>query len=166
MLKRLPALWIIVGVFVVCVRAVVECTWGAQDHANPQTCLPSARPLVLNLNHHHHPTPPTRTYTHTLLSSQDQPYDWKADVWSAGCVLYELAALHRPFSGCSMPAVVVKILRGVVAPLSPVYSAPVHALASALLDRDPRTRPSMEQVRRSVSATHGSIDWLFVCHSQ
>jgi NIMA (never in mitosis gene a)-related kinase len=81
-------------------------------------------------------------------------------------VLYELAALHRPFSGCSMPAVVVKILRGVVAPLSPVYSAPVHALASALLDRDPRTRPSMEQVRRSVSATHGSIDWLFVCHSQ
>ena len=28
---------------------------------------------------------------------QDKPYDSKCDVWSLGCVIYELAALHPPF---------------------------------------------------------------------
>jgi serine/threonine protein kinase len=27
-----------------------------------------------------------------------QPYDWKADVWSLGCVVYELCCLRTPFN--------------------------------------------------------------------
>ena len=34
-----------------------------------------------------------------------------ADVWALGCVLYELTTLRRAFTGSSLPALVVKILR-------------------------------------------------------
>ncbi|KAH8050209.1 serine/threonine kinase [Aureococcus anophagefferens] len=34
----------------------------------------------------------------------EKPYDYKADVWSVGCVLFELVALKRAFEARSMPA--------------------------------------------------------------
>ena len=40
-----------------------------------------------------------------------------SDVWAAGCILYELCALQRPFRGASVSAVVVRVLRGEYAPL-------------------------------------------------
>ena len=44
---------------------------------------------------------------------QDKPYTNKCDIWSLGCVIYELAALKPPFEAQSMKGLCNKVIRGV-----------------------------------------------------
>ena len=39
-------------------------------------------------------------------------YDYKSDMWAAGCILYELCCLRYPFDGTDLGALVVAIMRG------------------------------------------------------
>ena len=43
---------------------------------------------------------------------KDQPYDRKSDIWSLGCVLYELIALKPPFRAEDMEGLYKKVVRG------------------------------------------------------
>lgn len=71
---------------------------------------------------------------------EDKPYDHKSDVWSLGCVLYELATLKRAFNGQSLPALVLKILRGKYPPLPSRYSANLRTLVDCMLKLKPQVR--------------------------
>jgi hypothetical protein len=53
-------------------------------------------------------------------------------------MLYELASLRRAFDGGSLPALVVKILRGRYPPLPSRYSPQLRGLVDALLQQDPQ----------------------------
>jgi hypothetical protein len=75
-----------------------------------------------------------------------RPAGRRADVWAAGCVLYELAAGRRAFAGDSVSAIAVKILRGAPAPLPAGVSDDLRALLAALLARDPAMRPTAPEV--------------------
>ena len=43
---------------------------------------------------------------------QEKPYNQKSDIWSLGCILYEMVTLRHAFDANSMKGLVLKILRG------------------------------------------------------
>jgi NIMA (never in mitosis gene a)-related kinase len=42
----------------------------------------------------------------------DKPYDVKSDVWSLGCVLYEMICLNPPFQAEDMRGLYKKVIKG------------------------------------------------------
>ena len=48
----------------------------------------------------------------------DKPYNEKSDIWSAGCVLYEIIMLRPPFQAAGMDQLYQKITRGAFQSLS------------------------------------------------
>ena len=43
---------------------------------------------------------------------KDEPYDMKSDLWSLGCVLYEMITLKPPFQSSDMGGLYKKVIRG------------------------------------------------------
>lgn len=75
--------------------------------------------------------------------TREQEYDARADVWSLGCILYELMALKKPFFGYDMRVMQQKILRGEYAPLPEGrYPDDLASLVRAMLTVDPEQRPT------------------------
>ncbi|KAJ9445525.1 putative serine/threonine-protein kinase nek3 [Diplonema papillatum] len=77
---------------------------------------------------------------------QNKPYNNKSDVWSVGCILYELCTLRHAFQGASMQSLMQRIINGRYAPVSRQYSDPLRHLIDTMLLRDVRTRPSIKRV--------------------
>ena len=43
----------------------------------------------------------------------DKPYDYKSDIWSVGCVMYELCALKPPFRGQNLDQLYQCVKKGI-----------------------------------------------------
>ena len=63
----------------------------------------------------------------------DKPYDQKSDVWSLGCVIYEMCALVPPFKAESMEKLYEKICVGKYAIIPERYSLNLSIIISFML---------------------------------
>ncbi|XP_026073343.1 serine/threonine-protein kinase Nek5 isoform X1 [Carassius auratus] len=73
---------------------------------------------------------------------ENRPYNNKTDIWSLGCILYELCTLRHPFEGSNLKQLVLRICRGRYSPVSQRYSSELHLLLHLLFKVSPRDRPS------------------------
>ncbi|XP_043533250.1 uncharacterized protein LOC122540959 isoform X2 [Chiloscyllium plagiosum] len=97
----------------------------------------------------------TGSEAHTILGTpfyispeicEGKCYNDKSDIWSLGCILYEMACRQRTFEGTNLPAVVNKIMKGQFAPITDNYSAEFKALVMDMLQKEPQYRPSAHEL--------------------
>lgn len=77
---------------------------------------------------------------------EGKPYDAKTDIWSLGCILYELCTLKHAFTAANMNALLMNILRGKYNPIPPTFSNEMKQLVGRMLTKDSRNRPSIRAI--------------------
>ncbi|CAK69897.1 unnamed protein product (macronuclear) [Paramecium tetraurelia] len=77
---------------------------------------------------------------------QDKPYDHKADLWSLGCVIYEMCALKPPFRAKDMDSLYKSVLRGQYQPIPVIYSQELVQLIKSMMQVQPSNRPDSDKL--------------------
>ena len=77
---------------------------------------------------------------------KDQPYDLKSDIWSLGCVTYEMCALTPPFTADDMNGLFRRVLKGQYNSIPSQYSMDMRMLIKTLLQVNATHRPNTEQI--------------------
>ncbi|GME77015.1 unnamed protein product [Ambrosiozyma monospora] len=89
----------------------------------------------------------------------DKPYDPVCDIWSLGCVMYELCSLRPPFMAKTHLTLQEKIKAGSFNDIPPHYSHRMRMCISACLIVDPNERASANQLLQDVSFKFFRKDW-------
>jgi NIMA (never in mitosis gene a)-related kinase len=76
----------------------------------------------------------------------DKPYNYKSDLWSVGCILYELCALRPPFKGTSLENLYKNVTRGIYDPIPSIYSKDLTIIIALLLQVNPSNRPDCDAI--------------------
>lgn len=77
---------------------------------------------------------------------RDSPYDNKSDIWSLGCILYEMVTLKPPFRASSMDGLYKKVTAGEYMKIEENVSQDLMKMISYLLSVNPQKRPSCAQI--------------------
>ena len=94
----------------------------------------------------------TRTGTPYYCSPEiwkDLPYDYKSDIWSLGCIIYELCMLKPPFRGTSLKQLCLNVIKGQYLPVNKYYSDDIREIISKMLVVDPNKRASIDELLNS-----------------
>lgn len=77
---------------------------------------------------------------------QNLPYSFKSDVWSLGCVLFELCTLEHPFKSPNLLNLVYKIVHEDPGPIPSKYSPELQDLVLLLLQKRVSDRPTLDEL--------------------
>lgn len=97
----------------------------------------------------------TQNMAHTIVGTpyylspelcEEKPYNHKSDIWSLGCVLYELCTYKHPFEAKNQGSLIMKIVKGQYVPISSKYSEGLRQMVVQLLLKDYRKRPGIAEI--------------------
>ncbi|XP_054129446.1 serine/threonine-protein kinase Nek11 isoform X3 [Melozone crissalis] len=78
-----------------------------------------------------------------------QGYNTKSDIWSLGCILYEMCCMNHAFTGQNFLSVVLKIVEGETPSLPDRYPSKLNAVLCSMLSKDPALRPAAAEILKS-----------------
>lgn len=76
----------------------------------------------------------------------ESKYNEKSDIWSAGCLLYEIAALRPPFEASNHLSLAMKIKSGKFERIPIRYSESLQKVLEMMININPTARPTAEQL--------------------
>ena len=79
----------------------------------------------------------------------DNPYSYKSDLWSIGCVIYELCALRPPFQGKDLDELYENVCKGQPERINKIYSDDLWEMILMLLQVDVDKRVDCNQFLNS-----------------
>ena len=69
-----------------------------------------------------------------------------SDVWSLGCLIYELCALHPPFTATNQNELYSKIKKGMFRRIPAIYHDEIHKALQKMIVLQPKLRATVEQI--------------------
>ena len=86
---------------------------------------------------------------------RDEAYNSKSDIWSLGCVIYELCAHKPPFISNEMKDLYQKIQRGYFSRIPGVYSNELQDFIEKCLQKSSAKRPNVESLIKIIGRRMG-----------
>ena len=77
---------------------------------------------------------------------KDEPYDAKSDIWSLGCVIYEMTTLEPPFQAEDMEGLMKAVTLGMYPPINSKFSKDLAHTIKLMLQQKAKMRPSAEKL--------------------